>query len=172
MENASKALIIVSSILIGMVIISLAAYLFTTFGQIAAQNYKQMDEDKTTQFNSQFTSYEGKEDITIYDVISVANLATNNNKYYELDRKTRIINNDETNDNYVFVIIKQGSKTENIEFGINDSISTINKKYTGYISDAVQNIGQNNTNELSKYTCKAFISKTTRRVYKVLFTEE
>ena len=37
MENASKALIMAAEILIGLLIISLAVYLFTSFGTSAAQ---------------------------------------------------------------------------------------------------------------------------------------
>ena len=77
MENASKALLMAASVLIGVLILSLAVYLFTSFGSTSAELHKQQDEQRLEQFNTQFSSYEGKEGgITIYDVVTIANLAT------------------------------------------------------------------------------------------------
>ena len=92
MENASKALLIAASVLIGLLIISLAVYLFITFGTQSAQMHRQIDENRLGEFNSQFTSYEGKDGLTIYDVITVANLATENNKYYEFKSRGKWTN--------------------------------------------------------------------------------
>ena len=75
MENASKALIMAAGVLIGIMILSLAVYLFATFGATSAELHGQVETSRITQFNTQFTSYEGRSDITIYDVISVVNLA-------------------------------------------------------------------------------------------------
>lgn len=99
MENASKALIMAAGVLIGILIISLAVYLFVSFGSTSAEIHKQNDEQQIEQFNSQFTSYEGKK-CTIYDVVTVANLATENNKYYDFEKRTtKTIGND----NYISV---------------------------------------------------------------------
>ena len=76
MENASKALMMAAGILIGVAILSLAVYLFVSFGSASAEIHEQNDANRINEFNTQFTSYVGKEDITIYDVITVANLAT------------------------------------------------------------------------------------------------
>lgn len=82
MENASKALIMAAGVLIGVLILSLAVYLFTQFGSTSAQIHAQKAERQVVQFNSQFTSYLDKNDLTIYDVITVAGYAIENNKYY------------------------------------------------------------------------------------------
>ena len=42
MENASKALIMAASVLIGIMILSLAVYLFATFGASSAQMHEQI----------------------------------------------------------------------------------------------------------------------------------
>lgn len=162
MENASKALIMAAGVLIGILILSLAVYLFITFGSSSAEMHKQIESDRINEFNSQFTSYEGKEDITIYDVISVANLATENNKYYEINKKTD--SNSIPSDNYIFVNLKNEG---NIEFGINDNSDSINDKYNGIISKELQN-----NIDLPKYKCKISINDTTRRVYKVEFIKK
>lgn len=101
MENASKALLMAAGVLIGILIISLAVYLFVSFGSTSAEIHKQNDEQQIEQFNSQFTSYEGKK-CTIYDVVTVANLATENNKYYEL-KKSNLNDRMQGNDNYISV---------------------------------------------------------------------
>ena len=79
MENASKALIMAAGVLIGIMILTIAVYLFATFGGRSAELHKQIERDRLNQFNAQFTSYESNNEITIYDVISVANLAKQSN---------------------------------------------------------------------------------------------
>ena len=83
MENASKALVMAAGILIGVLIIYLAVYLFVDFGTTSAQIHQQTEERQIIEFNSKFTSYEGKKGLTIYDVVTVAGYAYENNEYYE-----------------------------------------------------------------------------------------
>lgn len=84
MENASKALTMAAGVLIGVLIISLAVYLFVDFGTTSAEVNKQNEKQKIVQFNSQFTSYETEEKTwTIYDIITIAKYAKENNEYYE-----------------------------------------------------------------------------------------
>ena len=66
MENASKALIMAGAILIAIMIISLAVYLFTDFGTTSAEINKENAERQLTQFNTQFTTYLGRNNITVY----------------------------------------------------------------------------------------------------------
>lgn len=90
MENASKALIMAGGILIGVLIISLAVYLFVDFGSTSAQINAQNAQKQLTEFNTKFTSYEDYKDkdgnwkITIYDLITLAGYAKENNEYYEV----------------------------------------------------------------------------------------
>ena len=90
MENASKALIMAGGILIGVLIISLAVYLFVDFGSTSAQINAQNAQKQLTEFNTKFTSYEDNQDkdvnckITIYDLITLAGYAKENNEYYEV----------------------------------------------------------------------------------------
>lgn len=91
MENASKALIMAAEVLIGILIISLAVYLFTDFGQTSAQINERNREQQIVQYNTRFTSYLGRTDLTIYDVITVANLVIENNKTYEGNSDLQIV---------------------------------------------------------------------------------
>lgn len=89
MENASKALVMAGGVLVGILILSLAVYLFVDFGTTSAQINEQNAQQQIVEFNSKFTSYQGYRDnsgkwqITIYDIITLAGYANENNKYYE-----------------------------------------------------------------------------------------
>lgn len=83
MENASKALIMAAGVLIGILILSLAVFLFIDFGATSKGIYEKIEERQLTQYNAQYTVYEGRSDITIYQIITLRNLAEENNKYYE-----------------------------------------------------------------------------------------
>lgn len=84
MENASKALVMAGGVLIGILIMSLAVYLFISFGDKTSMVYDRNAEQQIVAFNNDYTKYLGKEDITIYDVISVTNKAKENNEYYNV----------------------------------------------------------------------------------------
>ena len=84
MENAAQALYMAAGVLIGLMILSLGVYLFADFGQTSKELHEQIDFNQITEFNAQFTKFEGI-DATIHDVISLANLAEQNNKNYDDD---------------------------------------------------------------------------------------
>ena len=85
MENASKALLMAAGVLMGVVILSLAAYLFVTFSSSADDVKSEIANNQLNKFNSQFLAYEQREDLTVYDILTEVNLAENNNKYYQLE---------------------------------------------------------------------------------------
>ena len=85
MENASKALLMAAGVLRGVVILSLAAYLFVTFSSSADDVKSEIANNQLNKFNSQFLAYEQREDLTVYDILTAVNLAENNNKYYQLE---------------------------------------------------------------------------------------
>ena len=155
MENASRALLISAGMLIGILILSLAVYLYASFGSTAKQVNEQREEEKLLKFNTQFTSYDGKDNITIYDVATLAGLATENNIYYEFTKRTARTNG---NDNYISVML--GSKS--IEGAYRNQIDT-----TELISKELQN-SQNEG--LPQYNCSVKISLITNRVYLVEFS--
>lgn len=84
MENAAQALYMAAGVLIGIMILSLGVYLFVNFGQTSKELHEQIYFNQLTEFNAQFTKFEGI-DATIYDVISLANLAAQNNIDYDND---------------------------------------------------------------------------------------
>lgn len=169
MENASKALIMAASILIGLLILSLAVYLFTSFGATSAQVNKQNEENQLNQFNSQFTAYVGKEGNTIYDVITAANLASENNLYYELPK----ISTRATGIDYYISVVLNNTKGNLSSYNGRTIESLASDKYQEIITQDLKDMvysPEKDVKELTQYSCKVDISKTTGRVYLVTFT--
>ena len=97
MGNASNALLIAGGVLIALLIISLAVFMFNDFGSKAADINAQNDKNRLTAYNMEFTSYLGyyvdeKQPngttvrvwkTTIYDLITLRGKAQENNKNYE-----------------------------------------------------------------------------------------
>ena len=81
MENASKALIMVAEILIGVMIISVGVYLFNMFANYSSERYKKIEDTQIAEFNSQFLIYYGNGqdgkpiECTIHNIVGLANLA-------------------------------------------------------------------------------------------------
>lgn len=83
MENASKALIISASILIGVIILSIAVYLFASFGGTSREIQKKMDSRALAEFNNNFTKYLDSNSCTIHDIVNLAKFARKTNEEME-----------------------------------------------------------------------------------------
>ena len=164
MENASKALIMAAGVLIGILILSLAVYLFVSFGTTSAELHRQNDANRTNEFNTQFTKYVGSDDITIYTIVSLANIATENNIEYELPKVSTIINDNNYSKFYVQIVFNN----KPIEGGYNTPSAT---NYNTLIKNDTEQISAANQN-LKTYECTTYISSSTQRVYKVVFNEK
>ena len=141
MENASNALIIAGGVLIGVLIISLAVYLFVDFGSTSAEINKKTEQQQLIYYNSKFTSYDDKKDLTIYDAITVAGYAKENNNYYGDSNSDGFDKNYYLNNYKITVTIKINNTTKEIQ------------DYTiEQFNELIQN-EQKNNNELPKYTC-------------------
>ncbi len=93
MENASKALLIAAAVLIGVMLLSTMVYLFMNFGNFSSTTYSKIEQAQIDQFNIKFLQYTGStlqiDDwgnektvevlCTTHDIISLANLARQNN---------------------------------------------------------------------------------------------
>lgn len=177
MENASKALIMAAGVLIGILILSLAVYLFVSFGTTSKELHKEIDEQRIQQFNNQFTSYEKKDDITIHDVITVANLATENNSYYELTSS-----DEGNNSNYIVVLLKNKDYTSNnykpIQGDYNEIAENRKKLHEMYSliikSEKLETkiVNGEEIRTLPHYECNVELSDITKRVKKVVFTQK
>ena len=132
MENASKALIMAAGVLIGILIISLAVYLFVDFGSTSAEINAQNAEKQINQFNSKFTSYADKE-LTIYDVITVVNYAKENNEYYEGLEEYKIT----------------------VVLGTNDNLTNRDEKYLNDLISYDKKLITESSPKLPGYECKS-----------------
>lgn len=92
-----------AGVLIGILVLSLAVYLFITFGQDARAVNRRIEDGQLAKFNSQFNVYFGRNDIKIHDIISLANLVQENNKYYK--------NYADYSDSYEIIIYVLGLKS-------------------------------------------------------------
>lgn len=102
MENASKALIIAASVLLGIMIISVGVVLSSSFSGSGAEIINSIEKNKIAEFNNQFYKYYGKstkynsvtnqyEEETIkvlsHDIVSIAYLAQKNNIQYDVQNE-------------------------------------------------------------------------------------
>lgn len=158
MENASKALIMAASVLIGVVIMSLAVYLFTYFSSSVNEMNNQIEQGQLQQFNNQFTSYEAKgKTLTIYDVITVTNLAKENNAYYGLT--------EQTDNNFYIKVVFQGTSMESkTEKDLTDILLT-NSSELDYMEDEITGA---EIRQLKKYQCEVHFNANTGRVNKIV----
>ncbi len=74
MENATKALLISAGVLLGIIIISLAVYVFANSAAFGESYESSQEEIRIANYNNKFEIY-NKEEIRIYDIISVLNLS-------------------------------------------------------------------------------------------------
>lgn len=80
MENASKALLISAGVLLAILLLSLFAYLMRQMGTSTSGIYSTLSQHEISEFNQKFLNYEGRENLSIQDVITIVNLAKDNNE--------------------------------------------------------------------------------------------
>ncbi len=80
MENASKALLMAAGVLMGILVLSLIVYIYATFSDSTQKNMEQMKLNETVAFNSKYLAYDGREDLTCYDILNIANMAIKDNE--------------------------------------------------------------------------------------------
>lgn len=83
MENASKALLMATSVLIGVLLLSLMVYLFVFMSNYAGTVQDNLYAKEIYEFNAQFQQYEGREDLTAHEVQTIKNLVDNYNSKFE-----------------------------------------------------------------------------------------
>lgn len=166
MENASKALIMAGTILISIMVISLGVYIINMFGEYTAEQEQERANQQIAEFNAQFLKYEGRTDITAQDIVTVANLAKENNDLYEFDTTDSTA---DENTYYVEVKINTSNYRKN-------NFEKEAEKET-FLEDEENIVSKNASDEvegLKYYTCRpgaVEISSVTKRVYRITFTD-
>ena len=168
MENASKALLMSAAILLGIMIISVAVAIFNTLAGFSQTAIEQMQEKQVSEFNSNFTKYDGQIDgknipVTIHDIVSLANLAKQSNIENQLQEE----NGYNENTNYVQVDLKIGGTT----------ITKLEKQDVSVYQNLIQNnsLVADENGKLTKtkyFVCtKLLYSSQTGRVMYVSFSD-
>lgn len=167
MENASKALMMAASVLLGLMIISVGVALFNSFAGSGSNIMSKIEETQIAEFNNQFLKYYGettqlnektnkyetqKIKITAHDIVTLVNLAKKNNIKYEVEEQS------ENSENSNYVQITLNKKYRNMEKQQEDVL-------TDFIQD--NNMIYNSENELVTkyyYINNVKVSEVTKRV--------
>lgn len=147
MENATKAMLIAAGVLIGIMIISLGVALFAELDTYVQSSQEQIRFNEQNSFNAKFTKYI-RNDLTIQDIITAANLANENNNSYNATEAER----GDQGSLYVAVYLGGTAIESDIQHRIFDLLNNNNKTYKCESTDV-------------KY------SEKTGRVYKIYFEE-
>ena len=155
MENAVKALLIAAGVLMGIIIVTLGVNLYSSLSKYVESTQNEIAMTELQKFNDQFFKYVNYNDdtrttefiLTIQDVVTAANIAYENNKFYELP---------EYKEGSYYVIVKLDG-------------SALEKNITSNSAIILQNgLGQ-------KYICSSTdvkISSVTGRVYEINFSTQ
>ena len=164
MENASRALLMAATVLISVMVISLGTYLFATFGNYSKQINSNLSSKQKQEFNAQFTKYEGGDPCTVYDIVTVINLARNSNNQYEeyqnIDKRPQYSDSN----TYIYVNINKDTNINELssEQDLNNFISSNNTTMSNGNKIEYQNL----------YTCTVNISNQTGLVKSITFTQK
>ena len=90
MENAAKALYMAAGVLIGIMLLSVIVFIFSSGGKIWETKDSNAETQKIEEFNSKLIIYTGDSRNTIFDVITACNLAYDINKQNEYDNINNI----------------------------------------------------------------------------------
>lgn len=151
-ENSANALIIAAGVLIGIMIISLAVFLFKSSSDFAESYYDDINSKTIQAFNNQFEIY-NTDEVTIQDIVSLANLA----------RDTNIKNgveNDKNNSIYIQVILYNGSM----------HLETLDREEIYQFMEENTFVDNDPTKGEKVYRCKSIeYEENTHRVNKIVF---
>ena len=173
MENATQALLIAAGVLIGIMILSLGVALYAELDSYVQSSHENIEFTELNKFNTQFTNYinyvnDVKQfDLTIQDIVTVANLAYQNN----LDNGAEVTERESENSLYVAVYLNN----KPIEYIISGNVD--DPKLTSTEEEKLTATALLNTelNKDTKYKCNSDdikFSNATGRVYAVYFEEE
>ena len=161
MDNAAKALLIAGGTLIAIVVASIGVYLMRNMAQGSERLYKMMDQTEIAEFNEQFMKYDGREDLTMQEVVTIMNLARENN------RRNGILST--SDDNYISVegSVSLGSLSTNIKNYMNgndrDYENNTKNMLKEYINgDNLEYVNHEDEEPLRRTTFKCKITKNTR----------
>lgn len=147
MENASKALLMAAGVLIGVLVLALIIYLFTYFGAETQKFSEIINQNQLTKYNAQYTVFDGRKDLSVYDVVSIINTAYENNEKHKDDPTYET--------EYRVKVILDG----------NDKAKANNSNLNNEIATLIEN------NYETKYKCKVLFYDDNGKVKEVRITK-
>ena len=90
MENASKALLIGGGVLIAILILSMGVYLFATYGSLGETYQQNLTSGEIKKFNSNFIKFEGRNNITAQEIVTLYKFIKSYNEKNDIDISTSI----------------------------------------------------------------------------------
>lgn len=170
MENASKALLMAATVLIGVLLISLAVYLFTTFGDFSKDITEKLAQKDIDEFNAQFLKYKSYEEgnntwrntCRAQDVITVANIVKENNKKYDYTSE------DEGSGYYFAKVIVKLLPNKTIRNFENESLDT----YKDFLRNYSGNLNDSGSYDIIYFKCTNIeINPNSKRVCSITFEQ-
>lgn len=167
MENASKALIMAAGVLLGIMLLSIAVYLFSIFGGFSSNISNKLAEKEISEFNAQFLKYQSYKTsglgdwqnlCRVHDIITVANLAKENNLKYEYTA---------TNKGPYYINVQAKMIKPHLVKNISDLEQREEDEYKELIKEF--SLVENTLNPFF-YKCTVFINEDTKLVNKIIFT--
>lgn len=158
MENASKALLIAGEVLIGVIVLSILAYVFQKVFTFADNYQSKNEHQKIVAFNTQYTQYatntgEGANYIYSEDVVTLTEKVLNWNKITANDNEKIEL----------YILDKNGGKiysTETVIPNFNREDFMVEYKLRGDPSKAMD--------KEYKFSCKVELSTSSGRVNRVI----
>lgn len=138
MENASKALLLTGSILIGIILLSLAVYVYNIMTEAEKMKASTLTEEQLIKYNQEFLAYD-KSRMYGTDVITVLNKAIDNNERYAKYDDSMLID--------VVFVLKDTVKNYTVPFKMDDKGKMVMQKISTnsrYLKDITYNLSSDN----------------------------
>ena len=144
MENASKALIMAASILIGIMLLSFLVFIFNRFGDTARATDKRLSQREIDSFNSKFSHYETGGEHQVTDEIGVTLVpeygGSSDIKYFQYNKLFK--ESPGISENYYNKALISVSQTLNkvadVVSAINDAIDVNDRNNDGYLYNGLE----------------------------------
>ena len=127
MENATKALLISAGVIIGVLIVSLFKYMYSRANVLQTRYEINLKTNEKNKINTKFLIYNGREDITAQEILSIANLAK------EYQNTQGIVINVSAKDSYNVSL-----DIDNIEMIKENSVGTKTDPATGIVTKYIK----------------------------------
>lgn len=178
MENASKALLMAAGVLIAIMVLSMGVYLYTTIGTYVRESQARIEQQSLDKFNAQFYNYQSDENevFSFQDVVTVANIAYENNCKYEFTTPEFNTNGRITNTEAMNEVLNSVGKSDYVQVSVTGNNADDERLVGGtinlemYVGDSQVLANILKKNYKLNYKCTSIeINADTKKVCKISF---